>query len=153
MIDDINMLLKGDRARFANELRGWIEVVGGRITSHGYSGRGHIGGTTVRLGRLGMRFPAVAFPEIRPTPEVSETAVRFVQTAGGRPPVPSPRHVRGRPYVQITGPTVWSTLALTIRADGSHDHEVLGASSFPRHWIYDHRGKLVEKAAVIDFDT
>jgi cyclic nucleotide-binding protein len=46
---------------------------------------------------------------------------------------------------------VWSTLALTIRADGSSDFEVVGASSFPRHWIYDHAGRLAAKTGLIDF--
>ena len=27
----------------------------------------------------------------------------------------------------------------------------MGASPFPRHWIYDHEGRLVEKSGVIDF--
>jgi hypothetical protein len=42
-------------------------------------------------------------------------------------------------------------LALTIRADGSSDFEVAGASPFPRHWIYDNSGNLAAKSGVIDF--
>ena len=38
------------------------------------------------------------------------------------------------------------TLALTIGADGSSFHEVVGASAFPRHWIYGRDGKLIEKS-------
>jgi CRP-like cAMP-binding protein len=40
---------------------------------------------------------------------------------------------------------------LTIRADGSSSFEVVGASSFPRHWIYDKEGKLSAKVGLIDF--
>jgi Cyclic nucleotide-binding domain len=40
---------------------------------------------------------------------------------------------------------------LTIRADGSSHHELKGASAFPRHWIYDKDGVLVEKAGTVDF--
>ena len=94
---------------------------------------------------------AVPFPDLRPAPEVGDGWVRFVQTAGGRPGMPVPRRVRDRPYVRIVGPTVWSTLALTIRAEGSADFEVVGASSFPRHWIYDHAGRLAAKTGLIDF--
>ena len=42
-------------------------------------------------------------------------------------------------------------MSLTINADGSSSHELVGASPFPRHWVYDHAGTLVEKSAVIDF--
>jgi len=55
--------------------------------------------------------------------------------------------------VKTEGPTVWTTLALTIYADGSTGHELVGASSFPRHWIYDADGKLAGKSALIDFKT
>jgi hypothetical protein len=55
--------------------------------------------------------------------------------------------------VKTEGPTVWTTLALTLYADGSAGHELVGASSFPRHWIYDATGKLAGKSALIDFKT
>jgi hypothetical protein len=48
---------------------------------------------------------------------------------------------------------VWTTLALTIYADGSTGHELVGASSFPRHWIYDADGTLAGKSALIGFKT
>jgi hypothetical protein len=47
----------------------------------------------------------------------------------------------------------WSTLALTIHADGTVEQELVGASSFPRHWVYDHTGRLVGKSGFIDHDT
>jgi hypothetical protein len=48
---------------------------------------------------------------------------------------------------------VWTTLALTIHADGATEAELAGASPFPRHWLYDHQGKLVQKSGVIDFES
>jgi hypothetical protein len=39
----------------------------------------------------------------------------------------------------------------TIHADGSSQHELVGASAFPRHWVYDSSGALAEKAGTIDF--
>jgi hypothetical protein len=105
----------------------------------------------MRLAGVRLQFWAVSFPDLRPEPEVGDGWVRFVQTAGGRPGMPVPRRIRDRPYLRIVGPTVWSTLALTIRADGSSDFEVVGASSFPRHWIYDHAGRLAAKTGLIDF--
>jgi hypothetical protein len=53
--------------------------------------------------------------------------------------------------VQIAAPLAWTTLALTIHADGSSEHEVVGASLFPRHWIYDDAGKVVAKTGLIEF--
>jgi hypothetical protein len=41
---------------------------------------------------------------------------------------------------------------LTIHADGTSEHELTGASTFPRHWIYNKDGALVQKSGAIDFD-
>ena len=153
VVDDLEALRRADRFRFANELRGWIEVDGnGRIVGWGHAGAGHIGSTTLRLGPTAVNFPAVSYPDLQSEPEVAEDAVRFVQTAGGRTGVPAPRRVRRPPFVQFVAPLAWSTLALTVRADGTSDWELLGASPFPRHWIYDHTGALVAKTGMIDFD-
>jgi hypothetical protein len=153
MLTDLEELIASSAIRFANELRAWIEVDDGRITGHGYSGRGHMGHTRMRVGGLNLTFCGIAFPDLQGEPEVGEDFVRFTQTAGGRPGMPSPRRVRRRPFLKVEGPVVWSTLALTIRADGSSDFEVIGASSFPRHWLYDHNGRLAAKTGYIDFDT
>jgi hypothetical protein len=75
---------KADRFRFANELRAWAEVVDGGIVNYGHLGQGYLGSTTLRIGPGSITFQAVALRDLRPTPEVSETSVRFVQTAGGR---------------------------------------------------------------------
>jgi hypothetical protein len=44
-------------------------------------------------------------------------------------------------------------MALTIHADGAAEPRLVGASSFPRHWVYDHSGRLVAKSGFIDHDT
>jgi hypothetical protein len=56
-----------------------------------------------------------------------------------------------KPFVQFWPSIAWTTLALTINTDGSSSHELVGASPFPRHWIYDTEGRLVQKTGVIDF--
>ena len=152
-LDDIEELRRTDRFREANELRAFIEVEDGRIVGHGHLGQGHIGATTVRVGPAAIRFPAVHLPDIRPEPVVTATSVRFVQTVGGRMGLPTPRPVRHKPFVQFWPSIAWTTLALTLNADGSSSHELAGASPFPRHWIYDDAGRLVEKSAVVDFTT
>jgi hypothetical protein len=81
-IDEPGNLVAGDAARFANELRAWIEAEDGRITAFGQGGRGYIGATRMGLGGLRIQFCAAAFPELRPEPEVGDGWVRFVQTAG-----------------------------------------------------------------------
>jgi hypothetical protein len=151
VIGDLEELARADRYRFANELRAYVEVIDGRIVDYGYAGGGHIGSTTVRLGPKAVVFPAVLFPEIKAKPEVGPASVKFVQTAGGRAGIPGPRRVRRKPFLQVAAPTVWSTLALTIHADGTSEHEMIGASSFPRHWFYDHGGKLIAKSGMTDF--
>jgi cyclic nucleotide-binding protein len=149
--DDLDSVLGPDGARFANELRAWIEVEDGQITGYGQGGSGRISNTLFRVAGMRIQVEAVGFPELRPEPAVGDDFVRFTQTAGGRPGMPAPRWVKDAPFVKIQGPTVWTTLALTIHADGSSRHELVGASSFPRHWIYDASGALAGKSALIDF--
>ena len=150
-LDGLEELRKSDGFREANELRAFIEVDGGRIVNAGHLGRGHIGATTVKVGPAALRFPAVQLPDIQAEPEVGASSARFVQTVGGRMGIPTPQPVPHKPFVQFWPSIAWTTLALTINADGSSTHEIVGASPFPRHWIYDHEGRLVEKSGVIDF--
>jgi Cyclic nucleotide-binding domain len=83
---------------------------------------------------------------------VGDGWVRFTQTAGGRTGMPAPRSVRGKPYFQFNSAIAWTTLTLTIHSDGASEYELAGASTFPRHWIYDSDGALVQKSGEIDFD-
>lgn len=154
VIDDLEGLRRADRFRFANLLEGWIEVDDdGTITDYGQLGGGHIGSTTLNIGGTGMTVQAVSYPDIRPEPEVGDGWVRFRQTAGGRTGYPMPRRVRRKPFIQITAPTAWTTLSLTLHADGRSEFEVTGASPFPRHWIYDADQRLAAKSGMIDFKT
>ena len=152
-LDDLEELRRTDRFREANELRAYVDVEDGQIVGHGYLGGGHIGATTVRLGPASIRFPAVHLPDIKREPEVGPTSVRFVQTVGGRMGIPTPRPVPHKPYGRFWPSIAWTTLELTISLDGSSSYGLAGASPFPRHWIYDNDGKLVQKSAVVDFRT
>ena len=150
-IEDLEALKTQERFRFANELRAWIEVEDGKIVDRGFAGGGHMVHTRLKLGKKQLLFQPTGFPDLRPEPVVHGDRVRFVQTAGGRTGLPAPRRVRRAPFIQFSAPTCWTTLALEINADGSSSHEVLGASEFPRHWIYDHNGDLTHKTGIIDF--
>jgi len=150
-VDQIETMHRADLFREANELRGWVEVEGEKIVDYGHAGRGRIGLTRLKLGPKDIAVPAVAMPTLQDT-EVGEGWVRFTQTAGGRTGMPAPRSVRGKPYFQINSAIAWTTLAVTIRADGTSEYELAGASTFPRHWIYNSDGALVQKSGVIDFD-
>jgi len=148
---DVERLRAEDRFREANHLAAWIEVEDGKIVGHGYEGTGLVGSTTLSLGITDITIPGVAFEVLRTEPEEQGDGVRFVQTVGGRAGFPAPRRVVGRPFVRIQSATAWTTLALTIRADGSSEHQLVGASTFPRHWIYDRDGNLDAKSGTIDF--
>lgn len=151
-IDDVAALRDRGGFRFLNEVTAWIEVDdAGHIVDHGQGGGCHMGVTTFDLGRRAVTYPAVGYPEVRPTPQVSDDHVRFVQTAGGRIGVPVVRPTRAAPYVSIEAPPVWTTLALTLHADGRVEREFVGASAFPRHWVYDDSGELSAKSGVLDF--
>jgi hypothetical protein len=151
-LEELEALRRADRFRFANELRAWVEVEGNTVVAAGYLGGGMMGSTTLRFARRQVVFPAVGLPDVQKAPEILGNEARFVQTAGGRAGLPAPRRVSYPPFVQWVPPTVWTTLALTIRADGSSDYQVLGASPFPRHWLFDASDKLVAKAGLADFE-
>jgi hypothetical protein len=156
VIEDLEALRVADRFRFANELRAYIEVEDDgagsrRIVGFGHTGGGHIGVTRVRVGLRDVTFTAFRLPDLQPEPEMGDGWVRFVQTTGGRTGLPAPRRVAHPPYAQYDSPLVWTTLALTIHADGRSEHEVVGASPFPRSWIYDHAGHVTAKTGLLDF--
>jgi Cyclic nucleotide-binding domain len=148
---ELERLRAEDRFREANRLAAWIDVEEGKIVGHGYEGTGLVGSPPSRLGATDISIPGVVFEVLRHEPEVQENAVRFVQTVGGRAGFPTPRRVIGSPHVRIESANAWTTLALTIRTDGSSEHQLVDASSFPRHWIYDRDGNLVAKTGTIDF--
>lgn len=150
-VGQLEALRDAARFRFANRLSAWVEVDGGRIVDAGYRGGGIMGVTTVSVARRSVRFEPVALPDRRLDPDVRGTQARFVQTAGGRAPLPAPRTVRHPPFFQLKPPDVWTTLAITIGADGRSEFEMVGASLFPRHWVYDADGHLVAKAGLADF--
>lgn len=149
---DLEALREADRFRFANVLRAWIDIhSSGRITDCGYTGGGVMGSTTVSLAGLRHRFQAVQLPDIQRAPEHGDGWVRFVQTTGGRTGVPAPRRVRRKPFVQWQAPLVWTTLSLTLYADGRTEQALVGASRFPRHWVYDAGNRLSHKSGLTDF--
>jgi hypothetical protein len=153
VLGDLDELQAADRFRFVNRLEAWIEVEDGRIMNAGQAGGGRVNVTKVGYGAASIAFAPIVLPELRPDPEIGPSWARFVQTAGGQVGFPVPRRVRHEPYVQIEGPVTWSTLALTIHTDGRVEPRLVGASSFPRHWVYDHTGRLVAKSGFIDHET
>ncbi len=150
---ELEALRDADRFRFANHLRAYIDVdESGTITGSGYTGRGMIGATTVGLGVGSITIPAVKLPDRVADPEpLPDGGVRFTQTVGGRTGAPMPRAVKHPPFVQYHAPTVWTTLQLTIRPDGSHTSEMTGASGFPRHWVFGDDGALIAKSSIAEY--
>ncbi len=151
-LGDLDEWKKEDRYRFANRLSASIEVGDdGSITDATYTGGLYLNSTTVRVGKKAAVFQPISLPTIQEDPVIDGDSATFVQTVGGRTGLPSPRRVNHPPFVQFLAPVVWTTLQLTIRADGSAEHELVGASKFPRHWVYDAEGALAAKAGLADF--
>jgi hypothetical protein len=146
-------LRDADRFRFANRLAVAVEFDDdGSVTGVEHLGGGYIGSTTMKLGRSrSATFEATSLDDIRPEAEIGDGWVRVTQSAGGRTGVPAPRHVSHAPFVQWSAPLAWSTLQLTVRADGTSTGELVGASPFPRHWVYDDAGDLQAKSGLVDF--
>jgi Cyclic nucleotide-binding domain len=149
--DTLDAWRDADRFRFANQLGAWIEVADGRIVGCGYTGGGRIGSTRMELGPKAVTFQAGQMPTLQAEPVHGDGWVRFEQTAGGRTGVPAPRRVSHPPFVQFRAPLAWSTLRLTLYADGRSEFQLTGASRFPRHWVYGPDGRLAAKAGSTDF--
>ena len=149
---DVHRLCDEDRFRFANVVTAWAEVEDGRVVAAGFGDDSGLvmGSTTVRVARIGATFRAVPLPTLRMEPVHENGAVTFLQTVGGRTALPLPRRVSRKPFLQWTAPTVWTTLALTLRPDGSSDVHLEGASTFPRHWVYASDGRLALKSGLTD---
>ena len=122
-----------DLFRFANDLRAWIEVDddgsdrrprlqrrrGDRLDDHG---------PRVGLGHLpGRRLPR---PPGR-SPRSATAGCASSRPPAAAPACPAPRRVAKPPFVQYHAPTAWSTLALTIHADGRADWDVVGRQPLP----------------------
>ena len=122
-----------------------------RCVAYGQDGGTVMGSTTVRVGKLDATFAAVSLPELRPEPVCGDGYVAFTQTSGGRTALPLPRRISRPPFVRLQSPLVWTTLRLTIHADGRNVVELVGASPFPRHWVYDASGDLALKAGVANW--
>jgi hypothetical protein len=148
---DVDALLDADAIRFANQVHAWVDVRDGVVCDHGMTGGGRLGSTTVRLRNRGHTFAGVALPDLVAEPEVFADRVRFRQTCGGHTGAPVPRAVSHPPFVRIAAPLAWSTIALTLFADGTSKSEIADASAFPRHYLYDSAGQLTEKTALIRY--
>lgn len=156
LIDDVESFVAEGRCRFANRLDVWAEIEpdaggGPRIVATGSTGGGLVAPTEVDLKAMLLKVPAVAFPEIRSTETNDDGSVTVVQTAGGRTGAPLPRRAGRRGLPRLKSPTAWTTVAITIRPDGSSSGEIRGASAFPRHFFYDDELRLTGKSATIDF--
>jgi hypothetical protein len=110
----------------------------------------YVGSTTLRFGVVQTTLSNVAFPDINSSPRLARGG-----SSSSRGPAGAPPHrlaqVNRPPYVQIIAPTAWTTLVVTVHANGSAHHALVGASPFPRHWIYSDSGTLVAKSGFIDF--
>jgi hypothetical protein len=158
-VAEVDALHDAGRFRFANVLQGWVDIDDGRIVGHGFGDRSGLlmGETTVRLARGGVTFAAVGLPVIRSAEVAGDGSgggsVVFRQTVGGRTAIPLPRPVPHPPFVRWQAPLVWTTLELTMHADGSSDSKLVGASAFPRHWVYGTDGAVAWKSALTDEST
>ena len=140
----LDELVATDRLRFANHLRAWAEFDDhGGVVAYGHLGGGKLGATNVHIG-TDVCLGASAMPERRGEPETGPGWVRFTQTNGGRTGAPMPRPVRRAPFVQFKSPVAWTTLELTLHADGRVEGRLDRRLSLPpplglRHGRHAHR--------------
>lgn len=150
-LPDLGALGEDQPFRFANVFSAWADFDGDRPVHWGQDGGVRMGETTVSIGRFGASFAAVAMPDLVGEIVLGDGTVTFTQTCGGRTALPLPRKLSRPPFVRLQAPLVWTTLALTLYADGRTEVALIGASPFPRHWVYDGTGALALKAGRADW--
>ena len=134
---DLERLRDADRFREANQLKAWIEVEDGSINAHGYAGEGLVGSTTFRLGRKELDCPRRRFRDAsaRTGGFRGRGALRPDRRRAGR--LPSAAHGQGK---AVLPHPVRDRLDDTCADDPRRRllrSQLVGASPFPRHWIYD----------------
>jgi hypothetical protein len=140
-----------DRFRFANHLWGFAEFDDdGEPRRYGEQGSGWLGHRTVREG-VELAIGTIPMPARRGEPVVGPGWVRFHQTWGGRTASNIAKATLRPPFVRFDAPVAWTTLELTLHADGRVDGQLAGASPFPRHWVYDADGRLDATSAITDW--
>jgi hypothetical protein len=147
-LPDLEQMRQRGEFRFANRLAASIDVDNGRITGAQYAGGSVMGLTPVTAGPLRILLPTKGNRDIQWQPDIRDGQATFVQTGGGRPGFSFLRPTWRWPFLVTKPFTIWTTIRLTIRADGASTQELIGASPFPRHWLYDASGRLVEKSAL-----
>ena len=151
-LGDVEALQMDRNIREVNRLEAWIEVMDGRIVDARYAGRaGFVGSTALDLGFTRLDVPGRARPVLRRRPFVTAHTARFVQTVGGRTGMPFPRLTARAPFLAWNSSTAWTTLMLTLHADGRKEGWLLGASPFPRHFLYDEHGNRMAETRETDF--
>ena len=58
---DLDSVLGPEGARFANDLRAWIDVHDGRITEYGQTGGGRVSNTLIRVAGMRVQVEAVVW--------------------------------------------------------------------------------------------
>lgn len=143
----------GGRYRFANHLRAFAEFDDdGDVWRYGEQGSGRLGYPGPQDGGE-AEVRTIAMPERRDEPVVGPGWVRFRQTWGGRTASSIARATVRPPFVRRYAPVAWTTLELTLHADGRVDGRLAGASPFPRHWVYGADGHLNATSAFTDWKT
>jgi len=146
---DIEGMRRRGEFRFANRIHVWIDVQDEKIIDCGYSGVGLVLGVTpVTAGPVRVLLPTKPNPVIRHSPQIVGDEATFVQTAGSRPAFSIVRPSLHWPFIRTRPFTIWTTIELKVRSDGSARQRLIGASPFPRHWLYDRDGRLAEKASL-----
>jgi hypothetical protein len=147
-LSDVPGMRRRGEFRFANRLRAYIDVENGEIVDAGYTGGVLMGLTPITAGPLRVMLATKRNRDIQWSPAVNGSEAVFVQTSGGRPGFSFLKPTWRWPFVVTRPFTIWTTLRLTINADGLCTGEIIGASPFPRHWLYDNDGQLLQKSAL-----
>jgi hypothetical protein len=148
-LEDLEAMQRRGEFRFANLLDAWVDVEDGEIRDCGYNGSGLMMGLTpISAGPFRVLLPTKANPVIRHTPQVVGQEATFVQTTGGRPIFSVVRPSLRWPFLRTKPFNIWTTIELTVRSDGGSRQRLVGASPFPRHWLYDGDGRLAQKATL-----
>src|SRR5215475_11760033 len=106
-----------------------------------------------QAGRAAAHVPERAAARPAPGPR-ARRRLGALRADRGRPDRPA-RAAQGAAQAlhPVAGAAGWTTLSLTLHADGTAESAMTGASKFPRHWLYNDEGSLTHKSGLTDFSN
>lgn len=141
--------------RYAHRHAAWAEFDdSGAVVEYGYGG-----GLAVAPVKLlvspGVAVPTIGVPMplLRPTPRRGDGWITLTQLGGRRTSSPMPRIDGHEPTLHLVPPVIWTSLELTLFADGGSSFALTDYTPFPPVRLYGPDGRVAEDVGTVEWNS